>query len=62
MNDRRQVVLELACAVCLLAASVLLYLDWWRNRELEDMSRRVSELELARQKRQRRTTATEGAE
>ncbi len=52
MERRAAVMLELVVALLIvIAGALLLYLEWWRSGELEDLNRRVDELELARRKR-----------
>jgi hypothetical protein len=54
--------LTAAVSFLLLAVAALVYLEWWRADELESLHGRVNELELARQRRARRTPAAqEGA-
>jgi hypothetical protein len=49
--ERRAVMLEFVIALLLLVGAAMLYLEWWRSGELELLSSRVDELELARRKR-----------
>jgi hypothetical protein len=52
VERRAAVMLELVVALLIvIAGALLLYLEWWRSGELEDLNRRVDELELARRKR-----------
>jgi hypothetical protein len=48
MSPRKVIAWEL-CVVLLLA--LVLVVEWWRAGELEDLTRRVDELELARRRR-----------
>lgn len=49
--DRRHLAVELVVAALLVVGAAMLYLEWWRSGELELLSSRVDELEVARRRR-----------
>jgi len=53
--------LTVAVAFLLVSVAALLYLEWWRADELGSLNERVVDLELARRRRERKTTAAPAA-